>query len=158
MATKSEILTYLSATLYNPPFNKLSETIKRIYDEHKLLTEDSLGGFWFKGEKYGASKFGYVSCKQLHPTLHADMQAYVTLVNEYECEQAYVKSYITAALNLCKLDQIHHLIPASLHEVLKNRGVGFSETPPEDTDDLFKYNQKGYDLLLQRILRNTVGF
>lgn len=126
-----------------------------IFSKQQRLVEGSLCGFRYKGEAYLTTN--YAKTKQLHPTLHEEMQSYLKNAQEIAVESQYIKSYLTAVFNLFPINQAHHFLPPTLHPLLKNKGIIQNPERPEDVSTLFKFNQKGYDLLLQRILFNTVG-
>lgn len=156
MSSKYDLVMHCLSTIYSHAYTAQIQQLESIFSRQQRLVDGSIGGFWFKAEHY-FGKGNYRDSKTLHPSLHAEMQNYLKQKSELDQENQYIKSYLSAVFNLYPIEKVHHLLPPTLHSVLRNRGVELNPEAPEDTQELFKYNQKGYDLLLQRILFNTVG-
>ena len=146
----NEIFSHASAT-------QVAE-IDKIYSEHKLLVEDSFNGFSYKGAHYLQAKAYYQGTKPLHPSLRNRMAAYIKQCQNLSSERNYITSYLQAVFNNCEsLGQCYQMIPTGLHQILVKQHITRDDNPIKDVDQITRYNQKGYDLLLQRILLNTVG-
>lgn len=157
MSTKYELVMHCLNTIYSHAHAAQIQQLEQIFRQQQRLVEGSLGGFWYKAEHYFGQDTGYQKSKSLDPSLHADMQQYLSQKKQLAQESQYIQSYLSAVFNHCPLEQAHHLLPPTLHSILKNRGVAAHPEAPESHPQIFKYNQKGYELLLQRILFNTVG-
>lgn len=158
MTSKHELLIFLLNAIYSDVFKKQVEILENINSKQAALVPESTNGFWYRAEQFCSKSQAVNRTKSLHQSLYPEINEYLKQYNETKTEETYVRSYLVMVLNSLKLNQVHHLIPSSLHSVLKNRGITFNETPPENTELILKYNQKGYDLLLKRLLLNTVGY
>lgn len=158
MTSKHELLIFLLNAIYSDAFKKQVEMLENINIKQAALVPESTNGFWYRAEQFCSTATALNRTRSLHPSLYPEIDEYLKQYNETKTEETYVRSFLVMVLNFLRLDQVHHLIPSSLHSVLKNRGISFNETPPENTELILKYNQKGYDLLLKRLLLNTVGY
>lgn len=155
-----KILTVLTQSIYQGLNQSLLDKIASISQQQSCLYPNDLG-FWYKNTPYGTvadRKFNQNS----HPldiTLHVPMDAYLHQLNEFKVEANYVKSFIQASISLASdLGQLFQVLPTPQHEVLFK--LGFSPVPQYEqyVENVLKFNQKGYDLLLQRNLKNTIGY
>lgn len=149
-----DLILYIRQELNSVVANKLRNLIETVQSRQSHLVPNSTDGFWYRGHKYG--KLSY-RCAPLHPSLYADMEHYLAQDESSLRDKAYINSYLGHVLSIVPKDQIHHLLPEPLHTVLRNRGVAFNPTPPDNVDEILSHNQKGYDLLLVQLLNNIVG-
>ena len=149
-----DLILYIRQEINNVATSKLRKLLITIQSHQSRLVPNSTDGFWYRGHKYG--KLSY-KCAPLHSSLHADMEHYLAQYESFLRDKAYVDSYLGHVLSIVPQDQVHHLLPEPLHTVLRNRGVAFNPTPPDNVDEILSHNQKGYDLLLVQLLNNIVG-
>ena len=153
------LFKFIHVKLYHQAFSSLSDELMAIHAEQKVLVEDSLRGFSFKGKRYCSIQNTFIGIKPLHKSLLPQMEVYLAKNEALNQEAEYVRSYLAALFSACiPLGQCYQALPSSLHQILINRKVERVETPIETLDQVLKYNQKGYDLMLQRILSNLVEF
>ena len=153
---KSHILFTLQEHLYEDAKHKLLIIYQEIHTTHQRLTENSSGGFWFKGMRYKTNLRG--AAQSLHPALSEFMEDYLIKSEAIKQEVAYVNSYLQAVLNQCKEEaHLYCWLPTTLHSILQNEGVNeIAESPLIIVSDL-DFNQKGKELLFARMMLNMTG-
>lgn len=155
---KHMLFTKFWASLYGNSSSKMTDKLEAIYATHTCLVNDSLGGFWFKGQRwFQTSQTTGSNTKQLHESLHPTMLEYIKSLNELQSEENYVRAFLQAALTACtNPGYLYHILPDTLHGVLTHAHFEPVPCPPEIKEGVLKYNQKGYDLLTTRVLRNII--
>lgn len=153
---KSRILSAIQYRLYSSIKDKLAIMYREIHVSHQRLTENSSGGFWFKGMRYQSGLRG--AAQSLHPALSEFMQDYVNQSNEIVTEQGYVVSYIQSVLNQCTEEsQLYYHFPSGLHSILRDEGLDETPTSNLGMVTAIDFNQKGKELLLARMMLNMTG-
>lgn len=158
MVNRHPILTHLMHYVYSDAQTQLSQTLNFIFADQAALLRDSSDGFWFKGKCWRNSSHPRPATKPLHKSLHVTMSRYLQCVHELENEQQYVDAYLRAAINSSThSSDLYHLLPSTLHQVLNNLGIPRTDKVSQVEDLIPTHNQKGYELLLTRLLLNLTG-
>lgn len=148
--------------LYSKVLTYLSKQFLDIAERNREALEAPMLGFNYKGEDYlvtvSRRKWKPVD---LHETLRPEMDALLKMKEELSVEMDYVRSYISRVLNSSKnIADYFVLLPTSIHEGLKSclavMPSSKSELTPDEIADVMKHNQKGYDLVKTRLLKNML--
>ena len=135
---------------------KLIRDINSINEENKILTSEGLNGFLYKGKHYGGVRGAIKKITKLDPSLYDRMEAYLKEKADLDTDYAWIKNYLSAVLTQVEPPHWYQFIPPSLHPIIKKMGIQQSpELIPQP--EVVTLNQKGYDILLQRILLQTIG-
>lgn len=145
-------------TTYSDAQTQLSQTLGLIFSDQAALLHDSPDGFWFKGKCWRNTNNPRPAIKTLHESLHESMLRYLQHASDLENERHYVDSYLRAAINsVTHSSDLYHLLPSPLHKTLHNLGIPRLDRVPELVETSSTHNQKGYELLLSRLLLNLTG-
>lgn len=154
--SKMRVLSKLISYLFKHPTRNTAALLDSILSLHQHEYPDSTAGFYFEGNSYETGKG--TRFRPLHSNHHEKMREYLAEHNQLTYEKDLVTNYLISVFNACSnLSELYHILPTSLHAILRECSVEKPESMQiPNLDAVYKYNQEGYELMMKRILLNIV--